>query len=133
MPPPKAEPQQGLIIKMIPVDLPQEIIDKMNLRRYVKATAAEVMMFHKYPFGLPRVLTTPIPLMEKTTGLIWTLVRMANQWTYKGSRKVPANEPWVLEREDEVMEIYGDRHRLAEHFEAPEMASCPELWRGHGI
>ncbi len=139
-PPPKIEPpRDGLIIKMIPIDLPQDIIDKMNLRRYVKATAAEVLMFQKYPFGLPRSLSTPISLMEKTTGLIWTLVRLGGKsWEYRGNRKTASEmKPWVLERESEgevvQMEILGDRHRLAEYFEAPELASCPELWRGCGI
>lgn len=43
-------------------------------------------------------------------------------------------EPWRLKSElDETIEIWGDRHRLAEQFETPELASCPVLWLGFGI
>lgn len=59
----------------IPIDLPQDIVDKMNARRYRKATPADVLKFPKYPFGLPRQFMTGIPLREKLTGKIWIVIQ----------------------------------------------------------
>lgn len=120
----------------IPIDASQEVIDKMNARRYHKATEREVLEFRKYPYGLPRRFETGIVLMEKLTGKLWTIKQLSHPEWHSGKgihRHTYKAQPWLLENDQEVMEIWGERNELAQYFEAPEIASCPDLWKGHGI
>ena len=128
---------------IVPIDASQDRVDYLNSIRYVKATPEQVANMGRFPLGLPRTLSPGMQLVCRMTGRAFRIKSLAHKarsfklvGTGRGRTEHAPEAPWKLvdeDTEEEEVVIWGGRPNLAAVFEAPEIASCPLLWLGHGV